>query len=289
MTTLLEQAKKAHELDDHSEAVVTSGSLPAEGSCPVRFIGYVELGVQDQKAFQGKKKDPAEKVRFLFECSGPNNIKEIERDGKTVEAGCLVQFDLKKSLNSKAPFYKMFKSMAAGRDIKHMAEMLDEVFIATVFHSEYEKDGQKKKGASFRDIANESYDVAIKSPIFTNPATGEEVRVEAIPASVDHQLFLFDNPTVEQWESIYIDGTYKAKDDTEHSKNFVQDTIENSKNWEGSPMQLLLAGLLDDDEAEEPKEAETEEPKKTKKTSKKATKDEATEQANAELAALGLA
>lgn len=303
MTSLLEQAKLAGEIEDHSEATVTSGGqIPAEGRCPVRFVGYVDLGLQPQKPHQGQDRDPCEKVKLTFECFGPKNVHDIEKDGKTVQGGRILSFDLKKSTNSKATFYKMFKSMAAGRDIKHMAEMLDEVFLATVFHSEYKgADGKDRKNASFRNIAEQEFDVAIKPPVViqVDPDTGEEkdpITVKAPAATIDHQLFISSNPTVEQWDSIYIEGTYKNKAGEEQSKNFIQETIENSLDWEGSPMQLLLAGLLDEDleeveevEEEEPVEVK-EKPKATKKkATKKSTKDDAKAQADAELAALGLA
>lgn len=301
MSALLEQAKTASEVQDQTaDSGGFAPSLPEEGKCPARFVGYVERGVQDQGEYQGKAKDPCMEVALTFECFGTKNIREIEVDGKKKKVGTLLRlYPMALKTSPKAKFRKLLEKMVDGRDITHMATMLDEVFLLTVRHKE------TKSGAKYATIQSEDGSWLVGPPVMdrVDPETGEIIGsidlTEKTPqATVDHQLFIFDKPTIEQWESIYIDGTYKkkVKDDdgneveVEHSKNFIQETIKESLTWSGSPMQLLLSGLADDVEEEEKAPAKKKAPKKTetKKEEKEDTVKEELDDTAALLAECGL-
>ena len=51
-----------------------------------------------------------------------------------------------------------------------------------------------------------------------------------------YQLFLWNSPTMEQWESIFIDGTTQEG----KSKNYIQEKIQKATNFVGSPVERLL-------------------------------------------------
>jgi hypothetical protein len=88
------------------------------------------------------------------------------------------------------------------------------------------------------------------------------VQVDALTASVTLlpvpeptlplRLLLWDNPTTEQWASVFIDGerTIKNEDGSEtvESKNWLQrDIVENAINFSNSPLSAMLNGLSDAD------------------------------------------
>ena len=64
----------------------------------------------------------------------------------------------------------------------------------------------------------------------------------AIPAASDElfKLFLWERPTKECWDSLYIDGTNET---TGKSKNFIQNKCLSAKNFPGSPLEAMLMGL----------------------------------------------
>ena len=73
----------------------------------------------------------------------------------------------------------------------------------------------------------------------------------AIPKPVVHsafRLFLWDVPSKEMWDSLYIDGTYPAKIDDktkaviypERSKNVIQEKILSAVNFKGSPLADII-------------------------------------------------
>ena len=57
------------------------------------------------------------------------------------------------------------------------------------------------------------------------------------------RLFLWSAPTQEQWDSLYIEGTYKDKEGKERSKNFIQEKILSAHNYAGSKLESMLSGL----------------------------------------------
>lgn len=289
---LLQQAKQTDVNVDHSTPTKGGPRIPVEGKCPARLVGYIELGKHPQPDYKGQAKQPETEVQLVFECFGKDNMDEIEIDGKKKTVGRMIRpLPMTLKVNERAKFYKTFQSMDYGRGLDHMSKMLNDVFRLTISH------GQSKSGNTYAKID------AIESPLIerVDPETGDVVGTTDItekvpPATHDLQLFIVDHPTYEQWESIYIDGTYTKKTKNEEtgeevkeelSKNFIQEKIQAALDWEGSAMQTLLLNLDEDEGAEEaqaeeegaetPAEEEAEEkkpaPKKTAaKTAAKSTK-----------------
>lgn len=283
-SALLQQAKTTEVGVDHSEAQKGGGKrIPEEGKCPARLVGYIELGTHPQPAYKGQAKDPVMEVQLVFECFGKNNMDEIEVDGKKKTVGRIIRpLPMTMKLHEKAKFYKMFKDMDYDRGLDHMSKMLNDVFRLTISH------GTAKSGNKYAQID------AIESPLIekVDQDTGDvightDISDKVPPASYDLQLFIVEKPTFEQWNSIEIEGTYtkKLKDDDgketgeeeEVSKNFIQEKIMASLDWEGSAMQVLLADLGEEEseEEEKPKKKKAASTKKSAKTAEKKSEEDA--------------
>lgn len=278
---LLKQKQNAGKVVDQSKETKGGGGAkaPEAGPAYARLIGYVELGDQP-RTYQGKPKDPAPVCNLTFEVYGKKNKDEYEKDGKKETSYRILRVsNLLVSSSSKARFFKLFKDMANGRDVKHMAEMLNECFKINIEHNE--SNGKtyaniKSIGAPNKEVEDEDGNIELQDVTNSLP-----------PTKRDLQLFIFDAPTLDQWNSIYIEGEREVEkegpDGTKvkvtQSNNFLQDTIVSAPNFPGSDLEALLADLGDDamesdeeeedidDEDFEEEEIEEEEPvKKPAKT-----------------------
>jgi hypothetical protein len=223
---------------------------PAAGRSFMRFVGYVEVGKRKQKPFQGKDKPDALMARLLFELVGKKHGKEI--DGKTVYPILSVNIAVKGG--DKAGFVKLLHKMDYGRGATHMALMLGEGFIGTVVHNVVKVEGQPDK--VYANIKDKDGNWLIGAPMLpkdpSDPMCDEMVPVAVPEATAPIQCLLWDGPTKEQWDSIFIDGTREKKDDkgnvTVVSKNWLQeDIVKNATDFQGSPLQALMLEMAGDD------------------------------------------
>lgn len=250
MTSLLEQVKAAAaKLADQTED--KGGNFeyepPAAGPCIARFVSYVEIGNHPQKVFQGKAKPPAPEAIIQFELLGKKHAKEIEMQdetGQTVKRIVYPVITERVAIKSgpRAGFYKLLSAMDYGRGNTHMAFMLGEAFILTIIHNEVEKDGKKHVYANIKD---DSGNWKVSAPVRVNEE-GETEPLKAPAATVAERLLLWDAPSIEQWNSIHIPGTYQRKEG-EVSKNWLQNMVKSALNWEGSPVQNLVLASIDGD------------------------------------------
>lgn len=243
------QALVASEIEsgvDHSKISADFvRELPEAGLTIGRFIEYIELGKQPRQPYQGKPRDPMAKVRLVFELlsAKKNNIKEIEVDGVKKKVAQKISLSLNLSQSSKASFTKLVDKMRYGRqDIKHVAQMLGEAFLITITHSE-SKDGKTK----YANMTSPTGEYLIAAPFKEDPMTGERTQYACPPPLSDLRVFLFNRPTIESWDSLFIDGTREETDATgakkEVSKNWIQGTIMKATNFPGSPLAEMLAGV----------------------------------------------
>lgn len=274
---LLQQATSTEVTVDQSKVTAGGPRLPAEGKCPARLIGYIELGKHPQGDYQGAAKKPELEARLVFECLGKKNEDAIDIDGETIVRGRIIKpFDMTIKLNARAKFHKWFKDMDYDRGNTHMSHMLNEVFLLDIKH------GKSKAGNDFANIKS------ISKPLveIVDPETGEvtdevDLTEKTRPASYDLQLFLQENPTFEQWDSLYVEGTYTKKTKNEDgveveeeiSRNSIQEKIKDSLDWEGSAMQVLLASRVEE-VVEEAAKAEDTPPAKKAPAKKPAAKKE---------------
>jgi hypothetical protein len=309
--SIAELAALAAQTSDQSvdTAPVYEDTLPPAGKTGMRFIEYIEFGHQPQRAFEGKPKQPAPEFRMTFELLGKNYVHEVEVEGgeKKIIADRIGQI-IKISLSDKATFRKLFTAMSYGRpDIKHMAQMLGEPFLGTVTHSpETDKDGKKIK--QYANLRTEEGAIGIGAPFLSLPVlddegqpTGEVTKtaLKVREALSPLKIFLFDHPSKETWDTLFIDGTREVTDDkgqkSQQSKNWMQERILASTKFSGSALEAMLngiSGLSIEPEGETAPPAAAKAPPAAAKAAagqpKPAPKASARDDAAAALAALGL-
>lgn len=233
---------KAKETANHNE--VTKGgdyTPPAAGVTFGRFIEYIELGSHIKK-FEGKDKPTAPQARLVFELVHPKNIREVDVEGggkKKIAERISVEMPL--STSEKSKFYKLFKTMQAGRnDITHIAEMLGEGFILEIFHN---TSGEGKDKKTFANIYKDGT-WHVRQPVHTDVITQETTKI-AVPEPLSAlKIFLWEVPTQETWDSLFIDGEReeKAADGTvtKVSNNWLQERIVSATNFHGSALEAML-------------------------------------------------
>lgn len=228
----------AAEQDDYNEAAAGGDFTPLpEGPARARFVGYIELG-QHKGEWKGKEK-LNDKARFVFEVSGPKI--EPRDDGLPH----LLSFDLNKPerLTEKSKFFQVFRKMNYADKYKVFAEMLGEAFRVEIIHRVVGEGADKRTFVGIQD-SDGNYHIA--GPSYDDPESGERKTVRVAEAVSPLRCFLWNFPDNDQWESIFIDGEWEAKDGKPaQSKNKHQIKIKDAVNWIGSPMQEALLGDLD--------------------------------------------
>jgi hypothetical protein len=223
--------------------------VPAAGKARARFVGYVELGMQETR-FKDVVEDKP-RVLLTFELSGKNHAPR-DIDGKKVP--WLISLEETLSRNEKANLSKTFKSMNYDQRHVHFSGMLGDPFLVEVFHRKYPRRGEDKSNpASWTGIAAElrqkGMPYSISAPKGMD-AEGDEITLQVDPPLTPLRCFVWDFADKEQWDSLFIDGTYpEVKDDKgnvilpERSRNFLQERIKKAKNFAGSPIAALLGGV----------------------------------------------
>lgn len=244
MNSLLNQAKTGSTVDQTKEPERKAFEIIPAGPTPARFVGYVEVGKHAQE-YDGKAKADALEVILTFELNGKKHHIEYEKDGETISRTNIKRETMPAYTTSKAGFKKLFNTMRAEREnITHMAQMLNEPFLITVVHNA-DKDDPKKVYANIKDDNG----WRVGPPLYNaQPDPLEEPIMKVLPvaeATVPLQLLLWDNPTKEQWDSIFIDGTRTVKKDgkeVEVSKNWMQERCLAAKDYESSALADMLSG-----------------------------------------------
>lgn len=251
--TLIEQAKAAAasaKLKNQAEASAGDfeREVPAAGPCFARFIAYIEVGKQKPRGEDKFNKGPRATAILEFQLLGKKHAKEIEVDGVKKIIYPIHREFITLSNSPKSWAYKLFNSMDYGRGNTHFALMLGEAFKINVVHVETGEGKDKKVFANIRDDSGWK----VSAPVIeqTDEETGDvTTRPAKVPAEqgVEIRLLLWDSPTIEQWNSIFIDGTRTIKKnnkDVEVSKNWLQEQCTDATDFEGSEVQsvVLAAG-----------------------------------------------
>lgn len=274
-------AKKGRDFTKTTTGGGGSYTPPPEGPVNLRFVGYYEIG-QHEKNVKGVKK-VQNKVQLVFELSGKNYPPR--------ENGEPLRMTITENLsdNVKANIIKLFNKMNYKGEATHFAQLLGEAYRGRIYHTKKEYDGNEVVYANLRN--EDGY--SITPPVVEQVDDDGNVTVKQIKVAEplsELKLFLWDMPSKEMWDSIYIDGEYEARTDDNgkvikpaKSKNVVQELIMSAKNWIGSPMQVLLddgepdLGSEDDEDpevvvekAKTEKAAKADKPAAKKTTTKKA-------------------
>jgi hypothetical protein len=224
--------------------------VPAAGPVRLRLIGYVECGIQ-KITFQGQEQ---EKPRFklIFELSGKNHAPR-EFDGK--KQPWLLELEETLSRSEKANATKLFAAMNYDNKHQHFAQMLGEAFLGEVFHRKYPRKSDDKANPAVwtgvsAELRQKGQPYSIKAPRVLDPETDELKAVKVEPALMPQRCFIWDHADMQQWESLFIDGTYpELKDEKtgkvifpERTRNVLQAKIKAAVNFDGSTIDLLLSG-----------------------------------------------
>lgn len=175
-----------------------------------RFMEYIELGKKIPMHMGKPTGKPAVmNVRLGFIVYTPDgNIKRIN------------PFPMSVSSFEKAKFKQVFDKMNYDGTLKHMAQRLGQAFMFEV--EQYtSKTGKTSNTIDFLSLR--------QLPKF-DPNTGAPIELPALDES-GLRLFLFDNPTKETWDSLFIE-----------KNNFIQEDILQAVNFEGSALQQMLMG-----------------------------------------------
>jgi hypothetical protein len=223
---------------------------PAEGPCHLRFVGYIETGVQEVSAGAGKPKKKEARVNYLFEVSGPKHPPREGEDGTKFPAAIVVIHE-KHSLHEKANNIKLFTRLNYAGKAQHPAQLLGEAYKGRIVHRKYKKRDNSEGIAVELRTKDSGY--TIEPPRYEltdqNGPTGEFALLTVAPALSPIKCFVWNSSTqlIEQWNSLFIDGTYEERKNEKgevvapaKSKNVWQDTIKRAFNFEGSPIHTLL-------------------------------------------------
>lgn len=215
----------------------TRDIIPA-GKTVCRLVEYIDLGVQPQRPYQGQPKKPADTFKLTFELLGPKNIHVIQTDEGEKKFADKVFLTLTKSTSPKSKCKKLFTKLVYNRPgITHFAHMLGDAFIVEMSHSQFTNPMGKVQTYANPTVNGE---YSFGAPLMEDPMTGE-VKTLDVPAALSSlKCFAWSLPSMEDWNSLYIDGVYTNKEGKEVSKNFIQEAILNAVNFEGSPTDLML-------------------------------------------------
>jgi hypothetical protein len=212
-----------------------------EGVTTARLIGYVELGYQPQRPYQGQEKPDAPMVTLTWELNGPAYMKNVAKEGEAENIVPTIHREtIKLSTNERAKYFKLFNKMRRpNSDVLHMAQMVGSGCIIRIKHNLSKKDPSIKYANIYTPVDG----WMVSPPIETSAATNE-TREVPVPAAVGPlQVFLWSAPSMDQWNSLYQDGTYTRKVDgvdVELSRNFVQFKILGASNLSGSKLESML-------------------------------------------------
>lgn len=232
--------------------VVTGGGdgplpPPAEGFVKLRLVSYVEFGKFTEE-YQGKAKTKNE-AALTFELSGPKHMPRDLDDGTKRAQTMTVYVNL--SQHEKAGWPKLFRALNYKGAATHVVSLIGDAYVANIFHKPIAKPrpGGPLVRATFINPDTGNFTIRAPRVEALNEETGDmEYKIVPVPPLIgEPKWFLFDAPTIEDWDSLFIDGTYEAKKDEAgnvtqpaKSKNSLQAKIISAKNFKGSQLEALL-------------------------------------------------
>lgn len=214
---------------------------PAIGPTRLRFVSYVETGVHTRGVGTGRKTKP--RVELGFELSGPKHEPKVLDDGRKIPFRIKIKEVLGR--HEKNNYIKIFNLMNTDGAAKNFLDLLmDWKGRGMVSHYTFKGDnGQERTIAQLREKG--PYQIFPVS--FNDPESGDLRTVAVPPALSEPMVFLWDNPTIEQWDTL---------------DRFTRVTIGKAENFEGSLAHQMLAeaGRLDEikPQSEDDTEAEPE-------------------------------
>lgn len=218
LEALRKQAEEAAQTAENMNEATKGGGgrLLPEGYAFARLVEYVEFGKQPQE-FNGKAKEPALEVQLGFALWGEGYQNE---DGSPY---VIRPWPFAISRNEKAKAYKLFKAMNWKGDKTAFPQLIGAAYLVKIVHNK-DREGKVRSSMDLNSI------LPPLDPVTKAPYPIPEAR------EADLRFFLWNYPTLEGWDSLYVDGKW----DDGRSKNRVQETIVSALDFPGSPIELLL-------------------------------------------------
>lgn len=243
----------AAESEDQSVEKASERPIPRAGIALMRLREYIELGRHAPKNPQHK---PAFKTMLVFELLHPDHM--IDTDNGKVPMTLTVRVN--KTASSKGRFLPLFQKMNYDGKAHHMVSMIGKPFLGFLTHNQSE---DKKTTYVNLDGADGAWNIG--EPAQTDALTNQKTQVPVPEMQGEGRAFLWDNESIpdeamkEMWEMIYIEGTRTDDAGKEHSKNWIQETIQQSIEWEGSRIQSLVEEQVDVSDLQAPADDTAEE------------------------------
>ena len=251
--------------------------FPSEGPCFVRLREYIEMGDQTPpdwkiKAYGKSKAKP--QARWVFEIvaavrKDPETGERFNAARRKVEPENGEAFEIAETVtvvtdiskNGKSGHFKLFQALntAYGMKFVHPAQLLDAGgWTARIVHG-FNKDDLQENGLPKPDAKPARLQLKTRgqggawtfgAPVKEDPETGETTKIkvpELVGGLASRKIFLWDQPSIECWDSLFIEGERdEIKDGKETgkkvSKNWIQETILKATNFKGSALDVLLQG-----------------------------------------------
>lgn len=236
MMALANQAAATGE--DMTEGVVGGSSAPMPiGMAQARLIRVIELGEHSQKDFTTKKhKSFAKEISLAFALWGNGRLEDgtqtTYHNPETGAPRIWVPFDMAMSRNTGSTAFRMFKQLNWRGDKVNFAQLLNSTFLLPFTL-------QNKSRTDTTQVVKLNID-GITGPF--NPMDQSMLQIPEVKTE-DMRLFLWDFPNKAAWDSLFVEGEWPAKGDKPaESKNKIQNKIMAANNFNGSPLQILLAG-----------------------------------------------
>lgn len=222
---------------------------PEAGVCLATLVGYIEIGKHRQEFNdKGKKvvKEP-EQVQLIFELAGGKNQPRVnEETGEKIPHRITITETL--SLNEKANFFKLFRKLNHDGAARHCSQLLGKHWLVTVFHVTKGEGDNKRTYANLKNEDGYSFRPPVRVVGDELSGDAQQVPIAAPERISELRLFLWDFPSKEMWDSLYIDGEYPARKDEKtgkeispaRSKNVIQDKIRSAINFRDSQMAEIL-------------------------------------------------
>lgn len=202
---------------------------PAAGVCRLRLVGYIETGIHTTE-WQGAPKTKP-RCELTFELSGPKHEPKRGDDGTLRPHLQVIREAI--GYHVKSNYMKIFSLLNNGGAATSYLDLIDTAYIGNITHVERVKpDGSKKTFANLKKDG--AYQ--IKPTVFEDAETGETRTVKVNPAISPVRWFLWDTPTLEDFDALFVAGQY----DDGGTKNKLQQAIVTAENFEGSPIHRLL-------------------------------------------------
>lgn len=230
-------------------------SIPEAGPCLVRFREYIETGFHPTASKQYPDKKPQLMARWVFELVSKKHAIEVkDKDDNISSFNPALAINTKVSKSGKGNHMKLFKILNYAGTAKVPAQLLGKGYMAEIVHNKSE-DGKTVYANLNKGISYGDYTFAPARKVDALEGTTEEIAVPEMQG--DMKLFLWNMPTKETWDSLFIDGTREEKVNGEVmqvSKNWIQNKCMEALDFPSSKLFELLEGegnTLDDLPTEE--------------------------------------